>query len=167
MDAVSPDQFSSVSDRHVAQRNIAVAQAASPAQLDLALDLGHPDQPSPAELDVRVDAPATMPWLKVLLGAADPGLTPANGPISYGYLPPSVPAGRRLDLTGLPGDAKAQLLHHRERFDRECCPLRVQFHAGIEELGRREAAVLRLRQRVDGQVVGGYTVVLVPTGVVP
>jgi len=61
MDAVSPDQFSSAADRHVAQRNIAVAQAASP----------------------------------------------------------------------------------------------------------REAAVLRLRQRVDGQVVGGYTVVLVPTGVVP
>ena len=46
LDAVSPDQFSPGADRHVGQRNIAVVQAASPASIDLVLDLGW--QPKPA-----------------------------------------------------------------------------------------------------------------------
>jgi hypothetical protein len=167
MDAIAPDQFSSAADRHVAQRNIAVVQAASPASLDLALDLGYPDQPSGADLDVQVDGPAGMEWLRVLTGKANPGLVATTQPINYGFLPPTAPASRRLALSTLSAEARAELLKPRERFERGCCPLRVQFHAGIDDLTGREAAVLRLRQRVDGQVVGGYTVVLLPPATPP
>ena len=165
MDSVSPDQFSSSADRHIAQRNIAVVQAASPAALDLSLDLGYPEQASAAELDVRVDGPAAMEWLRLLLGTADPGLVATSQPISCGFLPPAAPVSRRLALNGISPDTLAEILRSREKFQRGCCPLRVQFHASVGDLGPRDAAVLRLRQRVDGNVVGGYSVILIPGAV--
>ena len=39
------------------------------------------------------------------------------------------------------------------------------FHASIRDLRPGQARVLRLRQRVDGELLGGYSVVLIgPTG---
>jgi hypothetical protein len=34
-------------------------------------------------------------------------------------------------------------------------------HASVADLKRGEAQVLRVRQRIDGELVGGYSVVLV------
>jgi hypothetical protein len=160
MDAIPPDQFSATADRHVGQRNIAVVQAASPAELDLPIDLGYPDVPSAAEVDVQLDPPGSMEWLKVYSGRPDPGLVSPARPVTAGFLPPTVPASRRLKLQNLPQEAKGSLLRPRERFERICCPLRVHFHASIGDLDQGEAQVLRLRQRVQGEIVGGYSVVL-------
>ncbi len=164
MDAIPPDQFSATADRHVAQRNIAVVQAASPAGLDLPLDLGYPNTPSDAEVDLQIDAPASMEWLKAYTGRPNPGLVSPGLPVIAGFLPPSVPAARRLVLQDLPQEARASLLRPRERFERACCPLRVQFHASVSDLKHGEAQVLRLRQRVQGEILGGYSVVLLAAG---
>jgi hypothetical protein len=43
----------------------------------------------------------------------------------------------------------------------------VQFHASVGDLGPRDAAMLRLRQRVGGNLIGGYSVVLLPAGRLP
>jgi hypothetical protein len=96
-----------------------------------------------------------------------PQTSTTSQPISYGFLPPMTPASRRLVLSTVPPDARAEFLRSRERFERECCPLRVQFHASVGDLGPRDAAVLRLRQRVDGNLIGGYSVVLLPAGRLP
>src|SRR5438445_414046 len=65
MDAVGRDQFSAANDRHVAQRNIAVVRAASPASIDLALQLGYLAQAGDAEVQVTLEDPGTMEWLQL------------------------------------------------------------------------------------------------------
>lgn len=164
MDSIPPGQFSATADRHIGQRNIAVVQSSSPAAVDLPLDLGYPDAPSDADVDLRIDPPTSMEWLKVYTGRVDPGLVNPAQPVIAGFLPPSVPESRRLVLQELPQDARAPLLRPKERFERGCCPLRVHFHASIGEIKPGEAQVLRLRQHVQGEIIGGYSVVLLAAG---
>jgi hypothetical protein len=40
----------------------------------------------------------------------------------------------------------------------------VTFHAVAENLEKHEAQVLRIRQKVAGEVVGGYTVLMINKG---
>ena len=69
----------------------------------------------------------------------------------------------RLSLADLPYEARS-LVHPRESYERGCCPLRMHFHASIADLGPGEAQVLRLRHRVNDEVIGGCTVVLLGIG---
>jgi hypothetical protein len=55
---------------------------------------------------------------------------------------------------------KAGNANHREQFRRGCDPLSVAFHASADGLCSKQANVLRITQRVAGEVVRGYTVVL-------
>ena len=159
LDALDPDQFGAAIDRHVGQRNIAVVQAASPASIDLALNLGYPDSPAEAEVNLSVDAPNAMDWLQLFSGSRAPGYT-APGAVVAGFLPPSVTSSRVPALGQLAADQRPKLLRPRERFTRGCCPLQIVFHASAENLHARQAQVLRVRQRVGSDIVGGYTVVL-------
>lgn len=160
LDALGPDQFSSAQDRHVGQRNIAVVEAASPALLDLGLDLGYHDAPSDVEVKVTVDEPANMEWLQLYAGSRNPGYRPAAGPVSAGFLPPAAEGTRVPKFSKVPGDLWAGILKPQERFQRGCCPLKISFHASAQALQHHEARVLRIRQHSGGEVVGGYTVVL-------
>ena len=161
LDSLNPNQFSAGADRHVGQRNIAVVQPTSPASLDLGLGLGYPDAPSDAEVDVTADSPANMEWLQLFAGNRNPGFGPPAVAVSAGFLPPSADGTRVLSLTHLPPDLRAPLLKPRERFHRGCCPLKISFHASIPNLKPHEAQVLRIRQRIGGDIVGGYSVVIV------
>ncbi len=160
LDALNPNQFSAGADRHVGQRNIAVVQAASPASIDLGLNLGYPEAPDGAEVDVTLDAPANMEWLQLYMGNRNPGFQSPSTPVSAGFLPPSVESARVPNLSHLPIDLRAPLLKSRERFYRGCCPLAISFYASAPDLKPQEAQVLRIRQRVGGEIVGGYSVVL-------
>ncbi|HEX9312898.1 MAG TPA: hypothetical protein VGA30_08770, partial [Actinomycetota bacterium] len=131
MDSIPLDQFSAPADRHIGQRNIAVVQSSSPAEVDLPIDLGQPDFPADAEVDLQLDPPKAMEWLKVFTGRADPGLVTPTQPVVAGFLPPTLPNTRRLTLHDISSDALGTLLRSKERFERGCCPLRVHFHAGI------------------------------------
>lgn len=161
LDSLNPNQFSAGSDRHVGQRNIAVVQAASPASVDLGLGLGYPDAPADAEVDVTLDAPANMEWLQLYAGNRNPGFVPPATSVSAGFFPPGAEGARVPSLSHLPVDLRAPLLKPRERFYRGCCPLHISFHASAPDLQPREAQVLRIRQRVGGEIVGGYSVVLI------
>jgi len=162
-DAVGKTQFSASADRHVAQRNIAVVRSASPAAIDLALDLGYLSQPAEAQIDVTVDAPTSMEWLKLYTGKADPGLKSPRGGVVSGLLPAGLAGGRVQRIGDLPFEDRHILLNSNERISRGCDPLTVGFHASTMDLGSKEAQVLRVRQRVNGEVIGGYSVVLIGT----
>jgi len=161
MDALHPDQFSASADRHVAQRNIAVVPASSPAMVDLPLDLGWHPRPGEAEVDVELVPPAAMEWLRIFTHRRNPGLVPPTEHVSTGLLPPApLGAGRR--VLGLePGAGAEALLTSHERFHRGCDPLELTLHVSVANLERDEAQVVRVRQRIDGELVGGYSVVLV------
>jgi len=160
MDAVPPDQFSASADRHIGQRNIAVVQAASPAAIDIGLDLGYAPNVGQADVDITVDDPSTMTWLSALTWNRDPGLrAPAH--VSAGLLPVTVAGARVPDLGKLPDAARVELLRLRERFPRGCDPLRIGLHVSSPNVGANEAQVVRVRQRLDGDLIGGYTVVLI------
>jgi hypothetical protein len=160
LDAVSPDQFQASADRHVGQRNIAVVPSSSPAALDLALDLGWQPNPGEAEVDVELAPPESMEFLRVYSHRRDPALVTPATEVVAGVLPPA-PAGAVHRTLGLdPGDAAA-LLKRRERFHRGCDPLELTLHASVAHLEPNEAQVVRVRQRIDGEVIGGYSVVLI------
>lgn len=88
LDAIRPTDFDARRFRHVAQRNIAVVRALSPAAIDLALQLGRPDQPGQSDVEVVIEEPSAMPWLELFLGRGNRPLAPATGPFSAGLLPP-------------------------------------------------------------------------------
>ncbi len=160
LDPVAPAQFSAVADRHVAQRNIAVINSSSPANIDLALDLGYLDQTGQSEIEVVADDTNGMDWLKLHAGSRTATFTtPAHKPV-YGLLPAHASGGRLLDIARTPLEHRQPLLRARETVQRGCDPLTVQFHAGIADMQPGEAQLFRIRQRVNGALVGGYSVVL-------
>jgi hypothetical protein len=164
MDSVSPDQFSPAQDRHIGQRNLAVIEANSPASIDLALNLGWPTQPGDAEVDVQLEGPNAMEFLKLLTHDKAPAFQPSTHKIVYGLMPPTAPGSRVPPISGLPLQQGGKLLRTQERFYRGCEPLSVTFHASAENLEKKQAQVLRIRQKVAGDVVGGYTVLMINKG---
>ncbi len=160
LDAVAPEQFSAASDRHVAQRNIAVVTSSSPAQLDLALDLGFMAETGEAEVEVMAPDANGMEWLKLHRGSRDAHFNVPTHPLVYGLLPAQARNGRLLPISDLPLIQRAQLLRPRETLHRGCDPLTMQFHAGIADMRPGEAQLFRIRQKRGGTVVGGYSVVL-------
>jgi hypothetical protein len=159
-DPLGPDQFSAAADRHVAQRNIAVVLSSSPAELDLDLDLGYPQAPGHVSIDVEIGSAASMEFLKLYSGRGGPPITASASPLVAGLLPPTLRTLTPSRLCKTPFDCRAELLHEREAFDRECELVKVGFHAAVQNLGHNEAYVVRVRQRADGIVLGGYSVVL-------
>jgi hypothetical protein len=61
-------------------------------------------------------------------------------------------------------ECRPPLLHPAQRFHRGCDRLQVGFHASAPDLGNH-GQVFRVRQSREGDVVGGYSVVL--TGPLP
>lgn len=161
LDSLSPTQFSAASDRHVAQRNIAVVQAASPAAIDLGLYLGTPAAPADAEVDLSLEVPANMEWLQLFAGKKNTGFVPATGGVSAGFLAPMAAESKVPALSKVPSKFLRTLLKQREKLSQGCCPLKVSFHAVADDLDPHQAQVIRLRQRVNGETVGGYSVILI------
>jgi hypothetical protein len=160
MDGLPQAQFSSQQDRHVAQRNIAVVPTGSPASIDMSLSLGYLPKTGSTEVRVDVEAPEAMDWIKVLLWSRTPTVRSAIGKVTAGVLPPT-PVGARVPVMSQVDErCRSELLRQTERFERGCDPLAIAVHANAERLGEQEASVIRVRQSVAGDLVGGYTVVL-------
>jgi hypothetical protein len=159
MDNVALTNYDARIDRHVGQRNIAVVEAHSPAEVDLLLDVAPSGLPGRAEIEVIVDDPNTMPWLQLYKGRGNQAPLRATGEVTAGLLPPTIAGTRRIDLAGLTLDARAAFLSRREHFDLGCDPVQIGLHAAAD-LEHGQAHVVRVRQRLDGTLIGGYTVVL-------
>jgi hypothetical protein len=159
-DPVAPQSFSPATDRHVGQRNIAVVQAASPAEVTLDLDLGWFPRPGQAELEVTAEPPGAMEWLQLHAGTRTPGLRAPATAVTAGLLAPHPGGMDPIDVAAVPPECRGPLLRRRTRFPRGCDPLRVPLHAYTADLKAGEAQVLRVRQHLDSTLVGGFTVVL-------
>ena len=160
LDALDPDEFSAAANRHVAQRNIAVVLSGSPAHIDLALDLGFQVQAGSAEVEVEPVDANSMEWLKLHAGSRTAHFNAPAQPLVAGLMPATLRGSRPLDVSSLPIDQRGHLLRSHETVKRGCEPLTMQLHASIGHMDKGEAQVIRVRQRIDNRVVGGYTVVL-------
>jgi hypothetical protein len=139
--------------------NIAVVQANSPAELDLLLDVGPTTAPGRADVEVSIGHPASMPWLQLYAGPGGTMPRTARSSLVAGLLPSTLAGARRLDLSSLATAQRALFLSTHERFELGCDPVRIGVHAA-GDLEHGEAHVVRVRQSVEGTLVGGYTVVL-------
>ena len=101
-----------------------------------------------------------MQWFRLYSGKADPGLNTPVGGVVAGLMPPSVQGAQVLNISGLPGEVRGTLLNAQKKFERGCDPLQIGIHASIQSIGAHEAQVVRVRQRINGDVVGGYSLVL-------
>jgi hypothetical protein len=164
-DPLGSAQWSASLNRHVAQRNIAVLrgpqQQTQPVQLNVAP--GH--SVHDAQVTVTTLSPDKVPWMQLLTGKRNPGLTaPGVSPV-VGLTPPAaaLEAGSLgLNVGGLSTDALAQLLSTRYQFKRSTDPMAVSLIARAPQLAANEAHVVRVQQIHENQLVGGYTVIVLP-----
>ena len=160
LDAVGHREFRAYADRHVGQRNIAVVQAASPAEIDIALDLGYLEQPTEVVIDIKLEPPSTMEWLRLLDPDGALPIAPAEEVVTAGLLPAVAPDTPFPRLAEIDFDCRSPLLTRRQALHRGCDPLRIGVHASATHLDRGETQVVRVRQMRAGEPIGGYTVVL-------
>ncbi|WP_417564374.1 hypothetical protein [Microbacterium sp.] len=166
-DGLGTPPWDAALNRHVAQRNIHVVAAGDPgnpisphllrrAPVDeimaalagpLTLNVG-PLFGEPAEVAVERAAPASMPWLQLRTGVR--GMFPAQAPPTGDLVltaPRPVGAG-----AGFGGGGATQLVTHDDN--------QVTFSTGDAPPQPGQAHVYRVTASQQGQVFGGYTVVL-------
>lgn len=158
-DPLSPDQFSAAADRHVAQRNIAVALTHSPATFDVAFDLGFPETSASARVDIEIAPPSSMEFLKLYVGRGGTPIAPATEPLAVGFHA-HTHSGREREFERMPFLYRQCRLRRSEVVDRGCARADIGFHASVQSLTRGEGYVIRVRQHVEGRIVGGYSLAM-------
>jgi hypothetical protein len=111
-------------------------------------------------VEVTIEPPGAMEWLQLLAGSRNTGLRSTSSTITAGVMSPHPADAAPVDVGAIPPEDRVPLLQTRAMFSHGCDPLRLPLHAYAGDRGRGEAQVLRARQQLDGEVVGGYTVVL-------
>jgi hypothetical protein len=160
LDALGPDPWNAGDDRHVAQRNITVVNAASPAIVQIPLRLGCNTAPGRAALEISPVKAEGLGWLSVLTGRHDPGLRSAsNSKDVVGLMFPTPVRGDANRLPQLDLNAAGGLVRQKIEFDRGCDELEAVLYLKVENLEPGECQVYRVQQTAEGRVVGGYTVV--------
>jgi hypothetical protein len=166
-DGLGAPPWDAALNRHVAQRNIHVVAAGDPGNslARHAMRLAHADEllatlatpltlkvgplfGEPAAVTVERAAPASMPWLQLRTGVRGqfPAQAAPSGDLSLSA-PRPVGGG-----PGFGGGATTQQVAHDDQ--------QVTFTAGDLPPGPGQAHIYRVTAHQQGQVFGGYTIVL-------
>jgi hypothetical protein len=158
-DPIQPPGWNPYTSRHVAQRNITVVDAASPARLILPLRLGCSAPPGRATVTVTRVALRDVPWLSVLEGRAKHGLRETRAVKELIGLTATAPVTEPpTDLDGLAIDELRSLIRPRLEVERGCEELATQLVVHIDGLAERECAAYHVTQHTAAGITGGYTV---------
>jgi hypothetical protein len=161
-DALGPNPFDASDNRHIAQRNIHVQNASSPATVQIALRLGCGVGRGLASLTIHAVEASKLPWLQLLTDRKQPVLTEAGkAEVIAGLLPPNLWSENpsRHTMRNLSIDAAKQILRPRLDFERGCEELEATVYISVDGLQKGECKVFRVEQRVSGKLVGGYTII--------
>jgi hypothetical protein len=161
-DPLGSTRWFAAADRHVAQRNLTVINASSPAALQLPLRLGCGAPPGPATVEVAPVKVDNVRWLSLLAGNRGTHFRDAaNFQEVVGLMHPTPlqPEVARLRLSHLSRNSLGRLLQRRIEFERGCDELEVVFYVDVEGLQAGECRIYRIQQIIAGKVVGGYTVI--------
>lgn len=165
LDAVGSFPWSASQNRHVAQRNIAVLRGIQTQATPLVLKVAPGHSTHDAEIVTVSVSPNDVPWMQLLTGKRNPAVKPPTIMPLVGMMPPAAALGAgspRLNVSGLSQEALAQVLSSQYRFNRAEDPLEVTLVAKAQQIAADEAHIVRVQQSHDGQLVGGYTTILLP-----
>jgi hypothetical protein len=164
-DPLGANAWNSAQNRHVGQRNIAVLSGAQ-AQLEpLILHVAPGHSEHAAQILTVTPDPHQVPWMQLLTGKRDPVFKPSAASPLIGLTTPTValdPGARRPNLAALSPEALAQVISPQHSFQRLTDPMEVQLVARAARMTADTAHVVRVQQLHDGQMVGGYTTILLP-----
>jgi len=163
LDALGPNGFDSSKNRHVGQLNMFVGlggpQLAIPLRVVTGRGARHTD------LTVVQTPPDQVPWMQLLTRQREHRRrSPATAPV-VGITAPTAaraPGKVGLKLREMLDDARRQRLAQQRAFRPSADPKQITLVARAPDMADDEALVVRVKQRDDGQVVGGYTVILMP-----
>ncbi|MEA2326935.1 MAG: hypothetical protein QOE68_1894 [Thermoanaerobaculia bacterium] len=162
-DPLGPIPWAAWDDRHVAQRNIHVANAASPGIAQISLRLGCAVASGPAVLEIVPAKVNDVGWLSVLAGRRDHGLRDASAiqeVVGLMHPTPLRAPGERPDLSGITATLAQTLLRKRIEFQRGCDELEAIFYVNVDGLKPGECRIYRIQQSASGRLVGGFTVIV-------
>jgi hypothetical protein len=160
-DPIQPPGWNPYTSRHVAQRNITVVDAASPARLILPLRLGCSAPPGRATVAVSRVALRDVPWLSVLEGRTEHHLREARPVSELIGLTAATPVTEPLrNIGGVTVDELRRLIRPQLEVDRGCEELATQLVVDVDGLSERECAAYHVTQHTAaGGITGGYTVI--------
>ena len=158
LDPLAGPGWDASQNRHVGQRNIHVMSAAeAAAKPTIPIEVG-PLFGERTQVGVARTDTATMPWLHLVTMSrnAVPGTGPADGDVG---LTPPTPAGTPLPNLGAVPDPRGVGLIG-DGFTVGGDNQQVGFHATDGDPGQGKAHVYRVTGTQGGNLVGGYTVVV-------
>lgn len=161
-DPLTNKQWDVIYDRHVGQRNIAVVNAASPAYLELLIKMGCSAPQGTGELQITKAQVEDVAWLSILKGKKNHGLKNAANDVSVvgAMSPTSINAGLRPN-TFKDADPKTlkKIFTNNVKFQRTCAEKESLIYMHVDNLKPGECVIYRIKQIVDGKLVGGYTLI--------
>jgi hypothetical protein len=161
-DPLSLTPWDASNDRHIGQRNIAVVNASSPAQLELHIRLGCGVPPGKAQLLIQEVSANEFNWLAVLESNHAHGYRQASATFQvagFTYPTPVRSATDNGTLHDIDPHSLSQLLNQKLAFQRGCDELEILFYLNVDGIKSKECVVYRIMQMVDEKLTGGYTVV--------
>jgi hypothetical protein len=163
-DPLGPGGWNAWDDRHVGQRNIHVAIAASPAVAQIPVRLGCAVPPGPSQIEIMPVRPESVGWLSCLTGRRESTLKEAGEARDvFGLMFPTRlrSVGDRPSLADLDPEALGPILRRQIDFERGCDELETLAFVRVDGLRHGECKAYRIEQRIGGRVTGGYTIVAV------
>ena len=161
-DPLTPTPWDANNDRHIGQRNIAVVNASSPAQLELPIRLGCGTPPGKAELLIQEVKVNEFNWFAVLESNREHGYHQAsNISRAVGFTFPTLvrPDTNKGTLQGIDLQFALRFLNQKLTFERGCDEQEILFYLYIDGIKSKESVIYRIMQMIGGKLTGGYTVI--------
>jgi hypothetical protein len=168
LDPLSNSEFNASKSRHIAQRGFTVltgSQVSAAGGLSTTLRVVATQGSRRTELTTVQIPPDQVPWIQLLTGQRDHGRRSPEVAPTVGITPPTAAGGHTETgsrLRGIINDALGRGLAQQRVLEPSAESVQVNLVAKAPDMGADEALVVRVLQRDDGKLVGGYTAILLP-----
>jgi hypothetical protein len=164
LDPLGANGFDSSKNRHVGQLNMGIGLGGLD-QLRIPLRVVTGQGTRRTELTTVQTPPDQVPWIQLLTKQREHQRHPPAVKPVIGITAPTVPHGRRkagFKLREISDDALSRRLAQKRDFRPPGEQVQVTLIAKAPDMAADEALVVRVHQRDDGKLVGGYTAILLP-----
>lgn len=168
LDPVDPAEFDASKNRHVGLRfmlSLLSPRRDGEQGISLTLRVTASQGTRRSELVTVQPRPDQVPWIQLLTGQRDHGRRPPAVAPTVGITLPRAARGRGeagFKLGGIIDDALGRRLAQKREFRPSAEPVQVNLVARAPDMTAEEVLIVRVQQRDDGKLVGGFTGILLP-----